>query len=557
MAERSQHPSILSLPIELFAAICRLVTEDNMAMSIFGKGWLDPKTIWVRTTTLCSVCRYFRDVVLNTPTFWRNVQFSEHASDTRTRKLLLKRSAQTPLRVVAIDAPGYGLCQSSAERIGQEILKELHRTEVLQCRFIGTAKCAVLNSSKDLILRELFVTGHTQVSEGARIPFVPCTSPLSRLERLECNFVHHSVVLGFMRPTLKSISLSSLNKPTPLNVFQLLDMLSGTPQLAKLRIDEMVGFMPPYDSKRTPVTLSHLHSLDWRSDFDSGSTFLDHIVVPPTLLLSSHFNVRGFPGKQSPHPQGGFSKIVTTVLSKFRGHGLTGSLPRIETFRIDKDIQLLTLTAADNAGSFTATARLAFARYYSADTVLNVLATLDFKNFAAGLDDIAVLFMQDERDEDETFPASFFATPSPTPNLHTLSLCGAKHIWDGFASCHAALDDGRAKELPLPQLYWLSLCHVRLRSSLEIDTSSDDKEKETLGALRDMLRIRKESGSPLYSLRLNNAYDFNDQAKSMLCPYVTKLDLKEDARLEDVDDGAEDSESTGESSGESDDDRND
>ena len=268
-----------ALPPEVLAHIFALLTYDLIDTSSED---IEQVKTWKKLICCSRVCKYWRDVIMNTPVLWSYIPLLLPTEfDRTTIREMLKLSRQVPLTFQTLL-----LSDDDMDIVSQET----HRIQILYCfcamnKFVPTVR---LHDAPSLATLHVVATGLPGTFEPGLVPFVDPQCPLTQLQHFSVVNIQYSSLSCFFRPTLKTLSIGfdQERKDSP-SIASFLCSLQNMPLLEELTVLSLFkskAFKVPTE-EMPPVRLQYLRELAMSDDIGAIACILDHLEVPESMFL--------------------------------------------------------------------------------------------------------------------------------------------------------------------------------------------------------------------------------------------------------------------------------
>lgn len=495
--------------------------------------------IWLSLKCFMSVCKYWRDVALLSPLLWREVHFGNGVS-RRIMEKMLRRSGQAPLHLTVYydhNGPRNFPDQTNVDVLVPELCRvtQLHT----QVRFLKDHKLPA-GTSDAPYLRDLKVEVLDCMRPMLPIPLISPNNPFQSLQSLQTYGIAFQYASSFFRSTLKRLHLrhdpiafQRLHLRNPpmgheASIADFIHALRGTPLLEELSIKSIFR----NDLRSTPeiklpnVQLASLRSFRMEDNRIACAAVLDHTTFPASVLLPRQFTAIGERKDERVAGQlPTYQDLLASVLTKLAGQGIIGTVPNPSIFKIKNRTESKYPLVADLEAwqdddhisqPFFSSCTEA---YWGVGELLNRICFTAPKHLFADVHTLAVI----SGVEDESAPSPFAEVATGFANVETLHLERTRGVWEALAKLHRSSEEDTSFSpalLLFPKLRVLTLTSTTFRE----DTPERDVDPAFVFTLREMLKVRRDAGIPLHTLRISDGINLVEEDVQMLRAYVDEVD---------------------------------
>ncbi|THH32467.1 hypothetical protein EUX98_g1725 [Antrodiella citrinella] len=479
---------------------------------------VDPADLWRSLKSLTHVCHQ-REVALNTPLLWQDLEFYNHWPYGAFEELF-KRSRVKPIRMdirYSANAPVMMLPTSELARV--DVLRLFCRNYLLLSE--GTSDLPAL--------RELHLTFEHPPS--ALIPFLSLRQPLTRLEVVHTTGLPYDRVLPFFRPTLRTLHLHHVRDGPRLPIGALLQALCDMPLLEELYISHTFSA----SASLPTVELSNLRKLHLESGTSMCCDILDRLVIPTSSATgaangsTSRKVVAHTNNNQADYY---LHELSRSVVSKLDGVRIVGAVPPCDTLKLvinpygQRRLHPLTLEAWSGAYHIF-TWCLDYGVQHGPIELYIILGWVLTAFPARLLEKLRTLHVSVEADV-EVIPQSALGLTS----LEVVHLRRSRGIIIDLSQQHTSLDHTLdptgtpillpSIKLPFPDLHTISMDSIEFHSPWHNYSSGEDED--VMMCLWHLLALRNSAGAPLALLTIRNATSFTHEDAEKLRLQVVVLD---------------------------------
>lgn len=271
--------SIAQLPPEILAEIFMFWTIEARARPAFSSGTRDIQRGWHK---IAHVCHYWRQVVLNCPGLWNNLEVLADIGWTRE---MLSRTRMAPLRVQVISPDAR---KSEALSL---VFQELPRIQEIRLTSFLTIDSFSLGAEAPM-LTSLIVKG---IQPGADSFDLFNQVDMPKLTCLHLSYTHTLWTSPLFKPTLLYLTYSNFGFKFPERIHHGVDMayvvrvLESMPYLRGLSLDGVIPsvlYGTRLPQPRHIASLPQLCSLRISASPTTCAHFLKHICFPPHVALT-------------------------------------------------------------------------------------------------------------------------------------------------------------------------------------------------------------------------------------------------------------------------------
>ncbi|KAJ8517860.1 hypothetical protein ONZ45_g5029 [Pleurotus djamor] len=277
-----------------FAAISQLPV-DILSLIFLEVLPADNKNASACLEDLQSVCRHWKDLVVNTPWLWSCLYITPKTHDIMLAMTMLGRSKKAPLSVKLLSYTEtaktaielfwdfVGTVFAEFPRIRNLDITASHSLE----RFIS----AIPSDTRAPLLRTLRINGEHSGEDAIRPSFFQQLESFPHLHTLALSYIRLPDKLPYL-PQLRKLSIIPSTNSARANTTMtwLLNALKSTPNLHILNIHKLTKSAQPAHGHIVPtVKLDHLQFLDIVFTELSQSVLFDHLQFPPTTAIKAYF----------------------------------------------------------------------------------------------------------------------------------------------------------------------------------------------------------------------------------------------------------------------------